>query len=198
MDDSVSIIAVVFPADVDRLQYNDIVLKAKDTFKDLPDVRIHMAINDAAETISFFLNNGELPGEADDADDDNLVKHAMRELELLGEDPDMVKGYLDMIKIFSKMEHSGGSASVFIPTLNALLQFKNLKPLTDDPNEWMEVDGATETRSAVHQSRRNGEAFSPDGGKHYYLLSEGAHFANPEPLHETVSHIRTEGGEGGT
>lgn len=103
----------------------------------------------------------------------NLVEHATRELQLIGEEPEFIAGYLRVIQAFADMGHSGGSASVAIPTINALLQFKNLKPLTDDPDEWMqhseEVWGA---EGGVWQNKRNGEAFSDDGGKTYYLLSD--------------------------
>lgn len=105
--------------------------------------------------------------------DSNLIKHAAKELELIGEDPLVVLGYLQMIQIFSKMGHSGGSASVFIPTLNRLLNFKNLAPLTNDPNEWTHHTAETWGEpGGVWQSNRDGEAFSNDGGKTYTLLSD--------------------------
>src|SRR6202008_5091189 len=100
----------------------------------------------------------------------NLVKHAEHELELIKEDPEIVSGYLQMIKIFADMNHSGGSASIFIPTLNQLLQFKNLSPLTDDPEEWIHHDSATwgsEDGKGIWQNKRNSEAFSEDEGKTY-------------------------------
>ncbi len=46
----------------------------------------------------------------------NLVDHAKRELELLGEDPKFVEGYINVIKAFADMGHSGGSASVAMPS----------------------------------------------------------------------------------
>ena len=105
----------------------------------------------------------------------NLMIHARRELELLGEEPEIVEGYLKMIQIFADMGHSGGSASVFIPTLTRLLQFKNLKPLTDDPDEWFHHTAeAWGEPGGVWQNVRNSEAFSDDGGKTYTLLSEGS------------------------
>ena len=109
----------------------------------------------------------------------NLVNHAKRELEMIGEEPEIVEGYLKMIRIFAKMGHSGGSASVFIPTLNQLLQFKNLMPLTNNPNEWNDVG------NKMWQNNRNSAAFSNNGGKTYWLLSEGAHAQNRKPLHRS-------------
>lgn len=91
----------------------------------------------------------------------NLVAHARRELELIGEEPDIIKGYLKVIQAFSDMGHSGGSAMVAIPTINRLLQFENLAPLTDDPEDWIEV------RYGTWQNRRCSRMFSEDGGKSY-------------------------------
>lgn len=96
----------------------------------------------------------------------NLVEHAKRELALADNDVDFNECIIKAVEAFASYGHSGGSAAYAIPMLNALLLFKNLTPLTDDPKEWNEVgDG-------VWQSARNSEAFSTDGGKTYYLLSE--------------------------
>lgn len=102
-----------------------------------------------------------------------LVKHAKRELEILGEEPETIKGYLNVIQAFADMGHSGGSASVAIPVITELLQYKNLKPLTDDPKEW-EFRGLDypETSYNFWQNKRNPAAFSHDGGKTYFLVNE--------------------------
>lgn len=106
--------------------------------------------------------------------DSNLLAHARRELRLLGEEEWVVNGYLEMIEIFAKMGHSGGSASVFIPTLTRLLQFKNLRPLTNDPDEWNFISGRSYgLNEDLWQNKRNSEAFSTDNGATYYLLSDG-------------------------
>jgi hypothetical protein len=114
----------------------------------------------------------------------NLVDHARRELELIGEEPETIKGYLNVVQAFADMGHSGGSASVAIPVIHELLQFKNLRPITNDPAEWM-FHGADTwgAEGGVWQNIRNGEAFSHDGGKTYYLLSEGGNDKNRNPLH---------------
>lgn len=115
----------------------------------------------------------------------NLVDHARRELLLINEEPETIEGYLNVIQAFADMGHSGGSASVAIPVINQLLQFKNLSPLTNNPLEWMHVGGDMWPPDGVWQNVRNGEAFSHDGGKTYYLLSEGGSDAHPEPLHKS-------------
>lgn len=115
-----------------------------------------------------------------------LLAHARKELELLGEDEDTIEGYLKVVQAFSEMGHSGGSASIAIPVLNSLFLFKHITPLTNDPSEWMEIDADVWGRAGTWQSKRNPEAFSTDGGKTYYLLSEGAHSLNQRPLHSTL------------
>lgn len=102
----------------------------------------------------------------------NLVNHARRELELLGEEPETIDGYVNVVQAFADMGHSGGSASVAIPTLQRLLQFENLKPLTNTPDEWEHIADDVAGQSDLWQNRRNGQAFSNDGGKTYTLLSE--------------------------
>lgn len=112
----------------------------------------------------------------------NLVDHARRELELIGEEPETIEGYLNVVQAFANMGHSGGSASVAIPVINRLLKFLNLKPLTNNPNEWQQVEMGDEP---CWQSRRRSEAFSYDHGKTYYLLSEGGNSENRHPIHRS-------------
>lgn len=100
----------------------------------------------------------------------NLVTHARHELELIGEDTDVIDWFLRVVREFASYGHSGGSASVCIPRLDALLRYQNIAPLTADPSEW---EDRTEMSGApLWQSQRNPEAFSIDGGGTYYLLSE--------------------------
>lgn len=112
----------------------------------------------------------------------NLVEHAKRELALAGNDEDFNNSIIKAVEAFASYGHSGGSASVAVPMLNDLLQYKNLTPLTDHWDEWMEVEMGD---IPCWQSIRNPEAFSHDHGYTYYLLSEGANATKPEPLHET-------------
>ena len=111
----------------------------------------------------------------------NLVEHARTELALIGEETQTVEGYLKVIQAFADMGHSGGSAMVAIPVINELLQFHNLSALTNDPDEWINV--SEQSGHEMWQSRRRSEAFSDDGGKTYWLLSEGGNAGNRTPLH---------------
>lgn len=110
----------------------------------------------------------------------NLVIHARRELDRIGiksEDKDgpdewMRKNLLELVQVFADQGHSGFSASYVIEILPSLLNFKPLTPITDDPTEWMDVT------DHMWQNVRNTEAFSTDGGKTYYLLSEQRKIVN--------------------
>ena len=108
----------------------------------------------------------------------NLVEHARREMELVETDQWFIDGMVNVVQAFADMGHSGGSASFAIPILHQLLQFNNLTPLTDDPDEWNEVG------AGQWQSCRNPSAFSNDGGKTYLLMDE----ARADPSVETVFH----------
>lgn len=106
----------------------------------------------------------------------NLVDHARRELELIGEEPDTIEGYIKVIEAFADMGHSGGSAMVAIPTINRLLSYENLAPLTDDPADWIEVG------DSMWQNRRCSRMFSEDGGKTYTDVNDDGP-ADQRPVH---------------
>lgn len=178
------VIACVFPEPDNAISLGDIIERAQNVFKGRPEVAIKMTRGDAAETIKFFLQNGELPVE--DAEESNLIQHAREELKRAGNDEAFNKSILDAIKGFSTFGHSGGSASIAIPMLNALLNYKNLTPLTDDPKEWNNV--SDQAGSELWQSRRCADAFSHDGGKTHYFLDENEDSQNPKNIHTSVTH----------
>ncbi|WP_234329377.1 MULTISPECIES: hypothetical protein [unclassified Streptomyces] len=123
------------------------------------------------------------------ATESNLVAHARRELRILGEDPDTIRGLCKVVQAFADMGHSGGSAPHAIAYLERLLRFQPLTDLTDDPGEWIDRYAEGMTSTPLWQSRRNSEAFSTDGGKTYYLLSEqqAAGDIATTPLHHSKS-----------
>jgi len=119
----------------------------------------------------------------------NLVEHARRELIALGEDETTIEGYINVVQAFVDMGHSGGSAACAIPVISQLLQFKNLTPLTNNPSEWIyHGEDVWGSEGGVWQNKRNGEAFSNDAGRTYYLLSEDGNDNNRTPLHTAVDH----------
>jgi len=112
--------------------------------------------------------------------DSNLVRHAERELRLAGlldKDSDydgmLGEATLAIVRLFSEQGHSGMSAALVTDLATRLMRFEPLTPLTDDPDEWMHVaEEAAGAAPGLWQSRRNPEAFSNDGGKTHYTLSD--------------------------
>jgi hypothetical protein len=114
----------------------------------------------------------------------NLVRHARIELQRINEEPETIEQYVRIIQAFSDMGHSGGSAPIAIATIYRLLMFLPLSPLTNDPDEWKFLsEDIWGVSGGIWQNKRNSKAFSNDGGKTYYLLSEGGNDKNRTPLH---------------
>lgn len=148
---------------------------------------------DAVPELDFRPLHGPPPVDEDDGDS-NLVAHARHELELLGEDRDVIDWYVRVVKAFASFGHSGGSAMATIPVLHDLFQYRALTPLTDDPDEWIDHTDASGGHP-MWQNRRQSEAFSEDGGVTYYLLSEreAAGSLESTPLHRSVEREATDG-----
>lgn len=103
----------------------------------------------------------------------SLVEYAKSELELAGlfdEDSDydgmIGSAALEIVEVFAKQGHSGGSAFLVTNIVNQLMQFKPLTPLTYNPDEWNHVGSNT------WQNRRRSSVFSKDGGLTHYDIDE--------------------------
>lgn len=127
-------------------------------------------IEDGSGNPFFEKNWRELIGVAE-FDTSPHVLHAKAELALAGNDADFNNSVVAAVRSFFSYGHSGGSASVGIELLYKLLKGENLTPLTGRAEEWQDRT-AESCGTPLWQSRRNSEAFSTDGGKTYYLLSE--------------------------
>lgn len=104
---------------------------------------------------------------------DFLTAHAYRELFRTEPDSRVIDWYARIVKEFADYPGNSGTVSERLDTLVLLLQHKPLAPLTDDPEEWEHHTGEPYGYdAAVWQSKRDKEAFSHDGGKSYYLISE--------------------------
>lgn len=122
----------------------------------------------------------------------NLVDHARRELAIIGEDEWTTEGVVKIIRAFADMGHSGGSAYAVTEYLERLLRFQPLTDITDDPEDWIHHgEDVWGEPGGIWQCRRNGEAFSRDGGKTYYLVGERA-ADDPDlevtPMHTSKQH----------
>ena len=119
----------------------------------------------------------------------NLVAHARRELERIGEEPATIDWYLSVVRAYTAFGHSGTSAAVMLPMLERLLRFKPLSELTDDPAEW-------EDRSELNgmpwwQNVRDSRAMSHDGGITYWMVHEAnaAGGSDAAPVHWSASAL---------
>ena len=116
-----------------------------------------------------------------------LVDHARREMLITGEDPITFEGVLNVVQAFEDMNHSGASRILVASMINELLQFKNLAPLTDNPNEWTFFDKTDYGWNIdVWQNKRNAKAFSDDAGQTYWLVSEPRRWWGGRRLFKTV------------
>lgn len=113
----------------------------------------------------------------------NLIEHARKELDLLGESERAISAYIDLIQAFSDMRGLGATPEDVVPIITKLLYFKNVTPLTDNPEEWVEVGTNSGMSKNLWQSTRDAEAFSTDGGKTYYTLSERDR--DPNSIHQS-------------
>lgn len=104
-----------------------------------------------------------------------LVDHAEKELRRAGlfdKDSDyegaLGDAVLELVRTFAAQEHSGFSAMRTLQLFLQVAQFKPLGPITDDPEEWMDITDEPPT----WQSRRSPNLFSNDGGKTYYDVDD--------------------------
>ncbi len=116
-----------------------------------------------------------------------LREHAIREMELAGVDNDIYgdmtsKAVLKMIDVFESEGHSGMSASLVLSIFNRVIDFGNLTPLTNNPEEWIQHERGT------WQNKRNSSAFSTDEGRSYYLIGE-SNWEEDERGHKVMHRI---------
>jgi len=87
----------------------------------------------------------------------NLVDYAREELGTAA---------LEIVEVFSRQGHSGGSAAIVTQIVGKLMQYEPLTPLTYAPDEWIKH------ADDLWQNRRDSRVFSTDGGKTHYSLAE--------------------------
>ena len=99
-----------------------------------------------------------------------------------------------LIRPFSEAGHSGSSAGLTLDIFNRLANFEALTPITNAPEEWMDVNGIgygaipitvePETQAVADkinsvskavglwQNRRDSSLFSNDAGMTYYSVKD--------------------------
>lgn len=148
------------------------------------------------EAFSRVVNNHSKKLNESQEDESNLVAHARRELTIAGlneKDSDyggmLFDAVLDLVKLFSTQGHSGFSANLALHLFDKVARFKNLTPITDDPQDWVQVSEKMPDRSPTWQCKRCSSCFSEDGGKTYHNIEDwivhddtGSYYHKPDEL----------------
>jgi len=119
----------------------------------------------------------------------NLLKHAERELSLIGYDGkdeynNMAKAaIMELLSTFANQGHSGFSANYVTDVFNKLARFETLSPLTGEENEWNDVTEMSGDRKTLFQNNRNSAVFKDDTGCYYinaclWIEDNGNTYAN--------------------
>jgi hypothetical protein len=100
----------------------------------------------------------------------NILKHAERELSLIGYDGkdaynNMAKAaIMELLTTFANQGHSGFSANYVSDIFNKLARFETLSPLTGEDNEWNDVSNMSGDRKTLFQNNRDSAVFKDDTG----------------------------------
>ena len=100
----------------------------------------------------------------------NLLKHAERELKLIGYDGkdeynNMAKAaIMELLTTFANQGHCGFSANYIVNLFNKLAKYETLSPLTGNDDEWNDVSDMSGDRKTLFQNNRDGRVFKNDDG----------------------------------
>lgn len=103
----------------------------------------------------------------------NILKHAERELSLIGYDGkdaynNMTKAaIMELLTTFANQGHSGFSANYVADIFNKLARYETLSPLTGEDNEWKDVTKMSGDRKTLFQNNRDSAVFKDDTGCYY-------------------------------
>ena len=139
-----------------------------------------------------FLDNEWIKHLDEDAEESNFVRHARRELELLGEDEDVIRWFCNVMRVWASFGHSGGSHYACLSYMEPLLCFQNLTPLSSDPEEWVLHEEDISGHPELYQSKRNPAAMSTDGLETYYLVDEDPRVDRKLRSREEITQQREE------
>ena len=110
----------------------------------------------------------------------NLERHAeieMRRAGLYDSDSDysgmIPDAVMKLIRALASDGHSGGSHALVMKIFNRVANFHTLTPLTDSPDEWIEVG------TSMWQNKRDSSFFSEDAGKTCYSVDDPERIRKP-------------------
>jgi hypothetical protein len=139
---------------------------------------------------SLYFNKPEAKYEVQS----RLVAHAIHEFSLLPKaeneldqqyQDQLQSNALDLVFVFSRQGHSGGTAADLLDLFNRLMARNPLTPLTNNPAEW--EDMSAQTGYPFWQNKRNYSAFSKDGGLTYWIAEgDKMDMITAEPYNDAV------------
>lgn len=122
-----------------------------------------------------------------------LADHARTELALAGHGrrhPAHTAVLIALVAAFDSIDHPDGEIAA-AQQLCALLNRGTLSPLTSDPAEW--ADKTDQHDGPLWRNTRNPQAFSPDAGRTYWLLTDTAGDDGNRPIYVSAPPRLTEG-----
>ena len=123
----------------------------------------------------------------------NILKHAERELTLIGYDGkdeynNMAKdAILQLIETFAKQGHSGFSAPYVANMFHKLANYKTLSPLTGNDDEWSDVldERSSSDTKMLFQNTRDSRVFKDEKGAYFLNAIVWQEIVNGDSYHFT-------------
>lgn len=133
--------------------------------------------------------------------DSNLVKFALRELELsklFSEEGDFYGGMmgdsvLELVDVFSSQGHSGMSAGICLTLFSKVAAYEPISPLIGDDQEWTEVsDGVFQNKRCpvVFREGLGGQAYNIKG-RVFRTPSGGSYTSRDSRVYVTFPYVPT-------
>jgi|NOAtaT_6_FD_contig_31_9395636_length_601_multi_3_in_0_out_0_1 hypothetical protein len=123
----------------------------------------------------------------------NILKHAERELTLIGYDGkdeynNMAKdAILQLIETFAKQGHSGFSAPYVANMFHKLANYETLSPLTGNDDEWSDVldERSSSDTKMLFQNTRDSRVFKDEKGAYFLNAIVWQEIVNGDSYHFT-------------
>lgn len=87
------------------------------------------------------------------------IAHAISELDLADESPELREFYLKVLDVFTDFPHTEHTLYFTPEALEKLMRFENLRQLSNHENEWVQI------AEGLWRNKRNPRAYSNDKGE---------------------------------